>query len=865
MKSVLLVIFCCIATCCMGQSVLDQRLDFSVSNTHITKALDDLRAAAGVEIAYSSRFFESHHFMEVSARDESLREILTRLLNGTGIGFKELGTKIVLYREKLPSAILSGYVVDSSSGEKLVSASIYCPALKRGTLANEYGFFSLKLEPGAYEIEFRHVGYVPRKQVVHLRGNEKGNFALPPAPHLPEVLISPPREDIAGLNSREAARITPEFVHERPALGGEADLVRATHLLPGVQAGVDGLAGLHVRGGDAGHNLMMLDGVPIFIPFHLLGAFSVYNNSTVKSAQLLKGGFSARYGGRLAGIYDVRTRDGHFSRWHAEASANLLNARAMVEGPLPFGEGGIVLSGRLSPGISIMQPTMNRIYFNDVGGKLETEFNDFNAKLNVKLGEKDRIYLSLFTGFDEFEKYLQEEGESEQVESESALIWENTTAALRWNHQLSRRMFANTTATYSRFRYQYSSFDRFTTIDSTAQQSLFFVDSRSENHHYALQSDFDFFPNDCHTIRFGAGLGLPDFQPGLTFYDQNSDDLSGLDSIYPGSIEGILSNGETIRVVEGNIYLEDRIQLGPRWTLQPGLRSSFYVQEEDFFPRIEPRLLAYFQPDPKVTLYASGSRMIQYQHLISNTAIRFPNDIWLPSTEDLPPQDAWMGEIGATFRPGERLTFSVDAYYKSMRNLYALPDSFSFLNSSTLLQPQNLVLRGSGTAYGIESAVAFQGRSGSGMLSYTYADTRRRFDGKNQGMAYPHDFDHRHQFKVFFTQRLGKRWRVGANWVYLSGHPRLNLTNVSSGIGLSSLDLHPPGQKNQVRSPDYHRLDLNLIYRVRTGPVTHTIKLGAYNVYDQKNVAYYRGTATGATAPVFAVPFTPSAFYSIRF
>lgn len=848
-----------------GQTSIEKRLDFSVENLSVPEALLTLSRSSGVDITFSRAFFKEEAKVSFSGKNQAFTVILQSLLKGTGIGYKVSGERVLLYR--LPKErTYAGYIVDSRSGEAIVSATVYCPELKKGVVANEYGFFNLTLPEGNWQLVCRSVGYA--EHVVSVFGNKDQRFrvGLTPGPGLPEVVISEDYQEYS-LMTRDLGRglsLKKGVTQNSPGLGGVEDPLRAAQLLPGINGGVEGTAGLHVRGADPGHNLMLMDGAPIFIPFHLLGAYSVYNSSAIKDARLVKGGFSSRYGGRLSSVFDVRVKEGDLNNWHGEGLVNFTQAQLSLEGPLQKQKGAVFASARVAPASPLLASFFDRLYVTGPNGKLETAFYDLHLKFNYILGKKDRLYLSFFQGGDNFEKESEESGDLDMEESETSIDWGNTAVALRWNHLYSNELFSNTILTYSRFQYKYSTFDRFSSRDTSALQSLFFVNNQSQNTHLGVQTDFDWFPSGKHQLRFGGGWALPSFSPVFNYFDQDSDELTQLDSISRVNLEA-LGESEANGVIEGHVYVEDQIKLSPRLKAIAGVRTSFFLDEDDLFISPEPRLGIYFQPRPSVTFRVHGNRMVQYLHLIPNTAIRFPNDIWITSSEDLHPQQAWMGEFGADIQPTQGLKLSLDLYYRSLQNLYALPDSLEFLRSGDLTNPETFLNRGEGITRGAEFLASYDRKGQKVQLAYTLASSDRQFASENQGLAYPHAFDRRHQFSLFYSQRLLNGLRASLNWVVMSANPRLGLASIDSGVGWVNAGIHPPGEKNQLRSLTYHRLDLNVSYSFTTWKrVFHRLKAGLYNAYNRKNVAYY-DNSSGSFAPVFSIPLRPSFQYSIRF
>ena len=858
MRPGLLFLFCLIAA-----SGFAQPITLNLQQVNRPDALVELAKVSGKDITFSSRFFDRKERLDFQYEQADFEVVLSGILKESGITFSREGKRYVLFRENPKSFTLSGYVLDGESGEALPAATVYIADLQAGTYTNEYGFFSLKIPPGTHQLLFRYIGYRESALALGLKADTRVEVSMLPDLTLEDVVISPENHSrpVPGVEPGNPVNIHGEFMKVSPGLGGEEDLIRAAHMMPGVQAGVDGTAGLNVRGGDPGQNLMLLDGVPVFIPFHLLGVYSVFNSSTVKSAKLVKGGFSARYGGRSSSILDVRTREGDLKQWHAGASVNLMNGRAYVEGPFQKDKGAILVSGRWTPSARLLNSFFSNTYFPNRGGKLETKFYDLNAKAHYTLGENDRIYASFFTGKDEFGR---EDEDETGEETEEEIYWGNTTAALRWNHLFSGKAFANTTLTYSRFGFQYTTFHRFTPADTSLPVTLYFVDNRSRNDNIGINTDIDWTPSDKHSLRFGAGVFTPIIRPTLTYLDHESDEVIQLDTVERAKLEELVQETQS-GILEGNFYIEDEIHLGSKLKLVPGMRASFFQNGSQLYAYPEPRISLHYRPVPQLTVFASGNRMVQYLHLVSNTALRFPNDLWTPSSAAIKPQDTWMGEIGIGWQPTENLDFSVNAYYKYLDHLYQLPDSLNFLSSFDLSAPENYLEEGEGKAFGVETMGVYTDSRWSAMVSYTLAKAERQFEGINLGVPFAHPFDHRHQVKVFVTHKLGERFQIGVNWVYLSGNPRLDLAVVESAVGFTNLNFYAPGEKNQTRGPDYHRLDANLSYEFATGPFSHRLKVGAFNVYNRENVAYYVGTGAGMVNPVSAIPFRPSLFYGVEF
>lgn len=864
-----------------AQSLLTQRLDFSVSESSPTIALQQLAKQSGITISFSTNFFKRQSKkLSFSVKNQTIEHILNQILQSSGIAYKVLNNKILLYKVKLKKATISGYLKDEDTGERLIGATIYCSSLQTGAITNEYGFYSLTLPTGEIQLQFSYLGCKKVVKTLQLEADLHQDIALKASIALKEVVVKPESEELMFIsnNKSEGTQLLEDFVMASPTLGGEPDYVRAAQLLPGVQSGVDGLGGIQVRGGESGHHLMLLDGVPVYIPYHLLGAFSIYNASTVQSAKLFKGMIPARYGGRLSSFFDVRTREGNQYKWHAEAGISLLNGKVLVEGPLKKaqedGHGGssMLLAGRYSPQVDLLSPIIDETFFEHSYGNLNSTFYDLNLKLNYSLSKKDRFYLSLFIGYDQFYKAFQEEEEDYFANTEYTYSWGNIISSFRWNHLYSKKLFANYTFTFSYFNYYYSGLELFfNDLDDDDEDNdefdLYFTDNRSENKDFGLKADFDYLPTPKQSVQFGFGLNARELIPVFTFLDEEDEELEDLleGEISIDDIDNLIVY-EGDFVVEADAYVETQLELSDTWQLDAGLRTSFFQNQKQSFFNLEPRLLINKQL-AKSHVYGSVSRMVQYLHLVSNTALKFPNDLWVPASEGILPQKAWQLELGWAFQPSESLHLTFEAYHNTMQNLYAYPEGEAFLDNVNEVDPEDYLLRGEGRSYGLESLLKYDGKEHGFMFSYTLSNTQRRFDGQNLESWYPHDFDQRHRIKLFAYQKIGKHFQLGVNWVYFSGSPKLNLLEPTLGSGFSYIDLNPVGEKNSIRSTPYHRIDFSVSYQKVGKKLSHRFTFGSYNAYNQQNIAFYEITETNTgfnSRPKSFIPFIPSFSYSIK-
>lgn len=849
------------------------RFDIQVENESIIVALEKLSKISGKQISFSSNYFQGVSPVQIDLKQVSLDEALETILQGTAVTFRRVSGQIVLVPKEKKRFTLSGYIKDVASGERLPTALVYLPSKERGTVANEYGFFSIELEEGAQELVFDFLGYSNKKMTINIKEDSHQNIELKTNTTLSEVIVYPEeRAQIEMTAPNAALEMSPQFIKSQTSIGGEDDVIRAVQILPGVQSGIDGFGGLRIRGGNTGQNLMLMDGVPVYIPYHLMGLYSVYNTSTIQSAKLLKGSIPARYGGATAAIFDIRIKEGNANKWTAEAGVNLTLGKAIVEGPLFKGKGGFILSGRMAHSDFLMKPVLERLYFEDSGGINENLFYDFNAKFNYTFSDKDRIYLSYFQGNDALKKedeLSEEEEEDDDYANTLEMLWQNRIISFRWNRLYNERLFSNLTLTYSAAYSSYSRLDEFSTEQEGSDYVLrdfLFLDNRTNVKDIGLKWDFDYLPSAAHSMRFGIGISAKDLYSELTYIEENfieddDNEYSDLDDYQE------LLNESGTYVFENYAYLESNHQLTSKVDLNLGLRISNFINEETYFWSLEPRIYLGYRPNTRWRFHASIGRMVQYLHLVNSSSLSMPSDLWLASDPLILPQVAWESEIGIAYKALPSLSLQVQVYKKAMEHIYTYPENFNFLDELDEKDLTESLLEGNGASEGVEFLATYELEKTNFLASYTLSETTRQYDGINDGEVYPDIYDHRHQFKFSLSQRLIPGLYLDINAVYLSANPLILLANVDSENGFSRLVSNPQSTKNEERYDAYKRLDLAMRYRFEKVGFKHSFKLGLYNALNLGNIAYYRYDLEDENTiyGVNAIQVIPSFSYSIQF
>lgn len=767
---------------------------------------------------------------------------------------------------------LSGTVKDAASGESLMGATIWCEDLAVGTSSNTFGFFTMTLPEGVHDIVFSFIGY----ESIRLRVDEsvRMDVGLSSGVALQEAVVT----------ASEARKIEEQVLMSRievpldqiralPAIGGEVDLLKALQWLPGVQSGGEGTTGLYVRGGSPDQNLMLLDGVPLYSVNHLFGFFSVFNADAVKSMSLTKGGFPARYGGRLSSILEVNLKDGHLSEFHADGTVSLIASKVTLEGPLVKDKASFMISGRRTYIDLLAKPIIWAV--NATNNGLRTDpayfFQDFNGKVHWKVGERDRLYFSAFNSLDDFgiattERITEDNGDYEENTADLGLDWRNAVQSIRWAHEWGARLFSNTTLTRS--RYQFNTGAELSDASSSAGQvttNRFAALYKSGIEDLGAKIDFEFTPGFSHLLRYGASYTNHRFTPGATSLQLEAGAENALDTLI-GSSE--------IRSNEAFAYVEDEWELSERIRVNVGLHGALLAVGGERYPSLQPRFACNIRLPDRSALKFSYAQMSQFVNLLTNEGLSLPTDLWVPSTERIRPQQSAQYAVGWARTYGD-WELSLEGYWKDMDGLLSYKEGASFVFGLDA-DWQDQVVQGVGRSVGFEVFLQRKVGDTKGWIGYTLSKTDRQFDELNNGNRFPFTYDRRHDVSLVITHTFDEAWTGSLAWVYGTGRA-LTLTEsvytidlpVEGDFGISSVDVEVPSERNAYRMSPYHRLDASLTRTLVGDKGSRQLVLSIYNAYNNVNPFFAQVVREDGNPPVIReygiFPIIPSVAWRVIF
>ncbi|MEO6549483.1 MAG: TonB-dependent receptor [Ferruginibacter sp.] len=839
------------------QSVFSRSYRPAFEKGTIQNFLQDINHNSGIIIEYASNCVETNKLISLNSNTTTLGSLLQQVLKDQKVSILEKNNKIILAPSQFilnPDAFISYYSIfgiarEAASEEPLADATIWEASRQKGTFSNIHGYFSLLLPEGKQTITISYAGFTSGKIDIDLKNNTRMDVGLVANTDISEVKVI---SSNSGADKNGGFKIK---ASENPhnMIMGESDVVRSLYLLPGVQNAPQVTNGMLVRGGSPDQNIFLLDGNPIFNPTHMLGTVSIINKTSLKSIQLYKSSFPARFGGGLSSVVEALTKDGNMKEWKGEANIGLLAASATLEGPL--------VKDKTSMMVSFRQSWINP-FFRLMKSGIGVNFYDLHFKCTQLLGKKDKLMLNGYTGHDKL--YLHQDNSNNQQQ------WGNKAASLAWNHLVGTRAFVNTSINMSGYNniagFRYALYDS----SGTSLQVQKVYNTYSSIQQYNAQSQLEYYYTNSIKFNVGARFSYTQMKPFSTnvaadFVDKPADFVS----LAPVSFNELV------------LFYENEIKVNSRLFLRPGIHVSNFHYSNFNYTSLQPRFYGAYKLKYLNQVNFSYNHMTQYLHLVTNPYLGINSDSWLPSTSVLRPEESDMINIGYTHQTKQKFNLTAELYYKQLRNVTNYVEGKNvFLNNA---EWERNVQSGKGWGYGMELKADKKTERWQTHIGYTLSWNWRQFKEINEGKKFPFKYDRRHELNLAATYKHNKHFEFSGLWTFATGDVFTLPDRIYPDFDAAQQITDPLVPKeyrlvyhssatNQYRTLPYHRLDVSATYRqLPLKKTSSMLTVGVYNIYGSPSQYMYDLEGTLGKRSLFVTTqyklfsITPYLSYSLSF
>lgn len=856
------------------------KVSINVNNCPTKEVFSKLMQQAGVNFIYSSDL-QLSGTQSLNVSNTPLDKVLDMMFDNNSIAYKVKGNNVMLYNKSAKShnVTISGFVRDTADREALIGVVVKDEISGRTAITNSQGFYSLTVPAGDVMLSTYYTGFhIAQQSFPKLSKSMTWNVNLSEGIELNELVVLADKNQISTFESTEigSTNISKAVIANTPVIFGEADVIKTLQLQPGVSAGVEGMAGMYVHGGNNDENLYMLDNIPLYQINHFGGLFSAFNTEAIKNVDFYKSSFPAKYNGRLSSIMDVHTKDGSMTNHHGSFKLGLTSGAFNIDGPIWKDHTTYSVAVRRSWFDVLTVPTFAIINKAKKDGDEKSKFNyaftDVNAKINHHFSDRSRAYIMFYWGNDYLTSGSKFTGENYSDRDYYYMNWGNLVGSLGWNYNFSDKLFGEFTAAYTNYRANIRN-DYRLYLESEGQSSR---DYRTDNSisDWTLRADLSYKPTAAHHLTFGANATLHSYRP------QSIESVN----ISSGTSHYGYNAGDEFSAREFNFYL------GEDWSICNALRAnvgtdfSIYNITGKSHLNLTPRASLRYKPNDKISIKGSYSHMVQYIHQLTESSISLPTDQWIPIMGDFKPQTSDKYSIGAYYKLLDKYTLSAEVYYKRLNNIIDYVDNYYSLAASLPLI--NKLTSGKGTAKGLDLMFSKDFGKITGHVSYSLLWADRTFEHKNNGVKFPARFDNRHKINVLFNWKVNPKWEINISWTGMSGNMTTLPTQVyapleygfmsDTGYLTNLYDNHTRNEGiNNYRLPFYHRMDLGLTRYTKHGFWNFSF----YNVYcnmnvigvrrDVSNTDYYLSGQMylfrNAFQKIRLIPIIPSVSYTWKF
>lgn len=776
-------------------------------------------------------------------KSTTLDQVLFQIKKQCAVDYNILGSSITFFAAK--GFYIGGTVVDAASSERVPGAFLFLGEDTKSVSVDDFGDFSVFTYQDSLDLVIYHPNYQLTRRVIYPQTEKQFYIKLTPITSLSEVKVS--SSDSFLIGSHYVNEIKPS---SKPltTLGGETDALAQIMLIPGVQNVSFGQQGLTIRGGSPDQNYVLIDGIPVYNTYHILGLFSIFNSSNISTIHLHKDAFPSKNTNRLSSVIDVNLKNGNKTKLSGEADIGLLSSGLFINGPIIKNKLSFSLSARRT-----YADLLGRLF---IGGdnSIVLWSYDVMAKLHYQINEENEVSITGYNGGDQLNFgtrfSIQQETETEE-ETKGKLGWRNALVGARWKRIVNQRIIMELSTSVSTYNLRFS--DEY----SLSQDSISVFNSSSYRNglnEWRAALDVGFFMSKNHKINTGLGMVSYGFSPFTRGYTSTTNNSSSTNSIASNFISG----SEVYGFAEGSLYFT-------KGKVIYGTRITNFITSETSFVRLQPKFQLIRNIAKNKQIRISGQRTNQFVHLVPNNNLGLPVDIWLPVTKRLKPMEATQFS-GRYLQKNKAWDFQVGGFVKLFNNILEHTAGAQLLSDESW---ENNLYVGSGVSYGIESALKYTWQKWNLYGSYTYGRSRRKVLGINEDQEYFTKYDRPHIANILVERKWEKN-RLLASWSFASGNPiTVPTARYRTFLGDEEIFAEEYGDINNLRLPSSHHLDISYIRDMQLKRVNASMVLGIHNIYNRLNpfMAFIGINDEGEPALKIRslLPILPSFKYIVKF
>lgn len=843
------------------QKILEKKFTFDFTRSDLKSALQTIADQADLNISYPGKEMPGK---DIGARfnDVSLYHIFQTLLSEQNFSYYYIGqNSYVVRKEEVGydlSYQVSGFVWDKKSGKPIPGCVVVCPDENAAVRTNDSGFFALRLKNSPQELLFTSESYLTRIMFVNRSGKYYMSVALE-SNRLKEVLKRSGSNDTSSIDfGSDGVSLNFDALEESPTVQTSTGALNSVKFIPGFQSTLDVNGGISVRGGGLDENLVLFDGIPVYNPMHLPGWFSVYSKSSMDKAELVKSGFSPKYGNRTSSVINAQTKKGNSREFKGEATISPISGEAMIQGPIVRNKVSFIVSGRRTITDYLAGLIKDQLRQNGLDA-INFYLYDLHAGVDWKTGTNSALKFRFYRGGDK--GYLNSRFRTDvplsiREDNQQSYLWGNNLGSIEWLQFVQKKAVIHASAYYSRYGFKLNNTYSINIRDDSTQFDKV-NELKYENSILDLggRVDVNWQIKPKHALRTGYHIVSHRFQPPSTTYST---------TINGKIIDESVSSAQDFKMMEHNAYVAYEYS-GPKFNSSLGLRANHFHSDSNYFS-LQPRVSLAWYPRKGTKLFVHGDRMVQNIFAVTNTETGLPYSVWVPVSKGLSPIVADQLNIGISRRFKAYGQLIIEAYDKEYRNV------INYRNTAVdlLRDWQSQLSSGTGFARGVEVTYKSRWKNLSGWLSYTLSNAQRKYPDINNGQYFPYQFNRKHDFTVFLNYKLSDRWTFGGSWIFASG----NYVTIPESRHIVHLEdqillVETFGHRNNYQLPNYHRLDLGATHTIEKPNYTHKLSLSIYNAYFNQNPYYVTLGFNEAGKPVLnqvsLLPFFPLIQYAISF